>query len=1303
MNTRRANTRRVEEDNVNQGVPQGNQAPQDEQALIDPPAMTNVEIRSTFLILAQSMTAQANRDVGAHVNPSGNSTASRLRDFTRMNPLIFFGSNVGEDHQDFMEEVYKIIDVMGVTSIEKADLAAYQLKGVSQAWFTQWKKNRLVGAGPIDWEVFKKTFLDRFFPQEKREANVEEFINLCQGGMSVEEYSLKFTELSKYAPAMVADPRDEMNRFVMGVSRLVRKECRSAMFHDNMDISHLMVYAQHIEDEKLQDKNREVKRPRTSEGNLSNAKSDGQGRQGFKQRPNCGKCGRKHEGKCLVGSDGCYGCGKSGHKMRDCPMLKVKGREYKQTPPSGSNSNAQKQNRFYALQTRGDQESFPDVVTAIKFEILPKVLIEHFSVSTPIGDSVVAKRVYRSFTISLSHKLTLVDLVELDMLDFDVILEWKGRNSIPRGQFVSCLKARKMISKGCIYHLVRVMDVESETPSLESVPVVNEFPKVFPNDLPDIPPEREIDFGIDLLPDTQPISIPPYRMALTELKELKEQLRDLLDKGFIRLSISHWGTPVLFIRKKDGSLRMCIDYRQLNTVTIKNRYPFPRIDDLFDQLQGARYFSKNNLHLGYHQLRVRGVDIPKTDFRTQYGHYEFVVISFGLTNAPAAFMVLMNRVFRQYLDMFVIVFIDDILIYSRSENEHVDHLRIVLQVLKDQQLFAKFSKCEFWLRFVAFLGHIVSSKGIEVDPKKTDAVKSCPRPLTHSDIRSFLEKLQELKDRLTSGSVLTLTEGNYGFVVYYDASRVGLGCVLLQHGKVIAYASRQLKVHEKNYPTHDLELAVDLNLRQRNWLELLKDYDMSVLYHPGKANVVADALSRLYMGSVAHVEDEKKDLVREVHRLAQLGVQLVDSPKGGFMVHSGSESSFMVDVKSKKDLDPLLIELKESVLNKSVEAFSQGGDEVLRYQGTKMYRDLREVYWWNGMKKDIAEFISKCPNCQQVKVEHQRPGGLLQNIPIPTWKWEEVNMDFVVGLPRTRRQHDSIWVIVDRMTKSAHFIPTKSFQKGYGTKVKLSTAFHPQTDGQAERTIQTLEEMLRACVIDFKGNWDDYLPLIELAYNNSHHSSIGMAPFKALYGRRCRSPVGWFEVGEIALIGLESVYEAIEKVRLIRERLKMAQSRQKSYVDVRRRELEFEIGDWVYLKISSMNGVMRFGKKGKLSPQFVGPYQILKRIGKVAYELDFPNELAPVHPVFHVSMLKKCIGDPVSIIPLEGLGVDESLSYEEIFVEILDRQVKRLRNKEVAFVKVLWRNHLVEGATWAVEADMKSRYPHLFPSTPNQA
>ena len=228
----------------------------------------------------------------------------------------------------------------------------------------------------------------------------------------------------------------------------------------------------------------------------------------------------------------------------------------------------------------------------------------------------------------------------------ELFLEWKGSSLAPMGRFISYIKARNMISKGYLYHLVRVKDSSLETPSLESVLVVCEFLEVFPKDLPGVPSEREIDFGIDLLQDTQPISIPQYRMAPAELKELKEKLKNLLDKGFIRPSISPWGAPVLFVKKKDGFLRMCIDYRQLNKVTIKNKYPIPRTDDLFDQLQGASHISKIDLILGYHQLIVRESDTPKIAFRTRYGHYEFVVMSFGLSNVPATFMDLMNRVFK---------------------------------------------------------------------------------------------------------------------------------------------------------------------------------------------------------------------------------------------------------------------------------------------------------------------------------------------------------------------------------------------------------------------------------------------------------------------------------------------------------------------------------------------------------------------------------------------------------------------------------------------------------------------------------
>ncbi|KAG8485842.1 hypothetical protein CXB51_019233 [Gossypium anomalum] len=354
---------------------------------------------------------------------------------------------------------------------------------------------------------------------------------------------------------------------------------------------------------------------------------------------------------------------------------------------------------------------------------------------------------------------------------------------------------------------------------------------------------------------------------------------------------------MLFVKKKDGMMHMCIDYRHLNKLTIKNKYPLPRIDDLFDQLRGASIFSKIDIRSGYHQLRVKEVDIHKTAFRTRYGHYEFLVMPFGLTNAPAAFMDLMNRLFQPYLDQFVVVFIDDILVYSETEAKHDEHLRTVLQVLREKELYAKFSKCEFWLREVTFLGHVVSAEGIKVDPRKIEAILEWKPPRSVSEIRSFLglagyyrrfvegfsvtEKQQEafekLKKVLTEAPVLIQLESGKDFTVYSDASNVGLGCVLIQEGKVVAYASRQLKPHEGNYSSHDLELAAvifalkiwrhylygerciiytdhnslkylltqkELNLRQRRWIELLKDYDCSIEYHPGKANVVADALSR---------------------------------------------------------------------------------------------------------------------------------------------------------------------------------------------------------------------------------------------------------------------------------------------------------------------------------------------------------------------------------------------------------------------------------------------------------------------------
>ena len=374
--------------------------------------------------------------------------------------------------------------------------------------------------------------------------------------------------------------------------------------------------------------------------------------------------------------------------------------------------------------------------------------------------------------------------------------------------------------------------------------VVCEYEDVFSDELPGLPPPRDVAFLIELHPGTSPISMTPHRMAPVELQELKVQIQELLGKGFIRSSTSPWGAPILFAKKKDKNLRLYIDYRQLNRVTIKNRYPLSRINDLFDQLRGARVYSKIDLRIGYHQLRVREADIPKTTFRMWYEHFEFTVMPFGLTNAQAAFMDLMNRAFQPYLDQFVVVFVNDILIYSQSEVENEDHLRIVLQLLRDHQLYAKFSKCEFWLTEVGFLGHVVSASGMSVDPRKVEAVMSWEKLKSVFEIHSFLglaryymrfiddfsrlaapmtrltrkevkfvwddsceRAFQELKRRLTSAPILIVLERGQRYTVYCDASKDGLGCVLMQSGKVMAYGSRQLKNHEQNYPTHDMELA----------------------------------------------------------------------------------------------------------------------------------------------------------------------------------------------------------------------------------------------------------------------------------------------------------------------------------------------------------------------------------------------------------------------------------------------------------------------------------------------------------------
>ncbi|GJR52626.1 putative reverse transcriptase domain-containing protein [Tanacetum coccineum] len=553
----------------------------------------------------------------------------------------------------------------------------------------------------------------------------------------------------------------------------------------------------------------------------------------------------------------------------------------------------------------------------------------------------------------------------------------------------------------------------------------------------------------------------------------------------------------------------------------------------------------------------------------------------------------------------------------------------------------------------------------------------------------------ERMQKLCSAPILALPEGSENFVVYCDASCKGLGAVLMQREKVIAYALRQLKVHENNYATHDLELGAvvfalkmwrhylygtkcvrftdhkslqhildqkELNMRQRRWLEVLSDYDCEIRYHPGKANVVADALSRkerikplrvralvLTIGLNLPVQILNPQV--EARKEENIGTENF----GGMIKKLEPRADGTLCLNGRSWI-PYRGDLRELIMNeshKSKYSIHPGSD--------KMYQDLKKLYWWPNMKAEIATYVCKCLTCAKVKAESQKPSGLLVQPVIPVWKWENITMDFVTKLPKMMSGQDTIWLTI-------------------------------QTDGQSERTIQTLKDMLHVCVIDFGKGWDRYLPLVEFSYNNIYHTSIKAAPFEALYGQKCRSPMCWAEVGDAQLTGLEIVHETTEKIIQIKKRIQAARDRQK------RKPLEFEVGDKVVLKVSPWKGVIRFGKRGKLNPRYIGPFKILAKVGTLAYRLELPEQLSRVYSTFHVSNLKKCFVDEPLAIPLDEIQIDDKLNFIEEPVEIMDREVKWLNQSCIPVVKIRWNSRRGPEFTWEREDQMKKKCHHLFVS-----
>ncbi|KAL5538563.1 hypothetical protein UlMin_044881 [Ulmus minor] len=667
--------------------------------------------------------------------------------FRKQNPPTFEGSTNPLEAEEWLRSVEAILDFMRLNDQEKISCATFMFKKNACYWWDVVKRTK--NLRELTWNEFVVIFNEKYYNATVIAGKTNEFNTIQQGSLSVVEAVAKFEELARFCPILIPDEKERIRRMILMFRPEIARFIEAGNGAPNTvgETIERALRGEFYEAKIRQSKGAGQQLPPQGARNSFSKETNGgdihQGNNHFKGNNRSQFQQKRWNNNKRSYNPGSYGVNQG---------------------PNKKNNGGQRNENNIPTCTKCGKTHSGDCKLSVPYEKMSNAL----NIILPSGDVLLSTYWLKETPIKISGQELYVDLIILEIKDFDVILgmDWlskynatihcKKRKVVfePHGKekfeligdpkqsrtpMISAVKAFKLLANGCEGFLASIVDnCEDGRSRPEDVLVVKDYLEVFPEDLLGLPPDREIEFEIELLPGTQPISKAPYRMAPAELQELKKQLQELLDKGFIRPSYSPWGAPVLFVKKKDGTMRMCIDYRELNKVTIKNKYLLPRIDDLFDQLQGAAVFSKIDLRSGYHQLSVREKDIPKTAFRTRYGHYEFLVMPFGLTNAPAAFMDLMNRVFRNYLDKFVVVFIDDILIYSKSKEEHEEHLRNTLDTLKKNKLYAKFKKCEFWLEKVGFLGHIVSRDGISVDPSKTEAVSGWSRPKTISEVRSFL-------------------------------------------------------------------------------------------------------------------------------------------------------------------------------------------------------------------------------------------------------------------------------------------------------------------------------------------------------------------------------------------------------------------------------------------------------------------------------------------------------------------------------------------------------------------------------------
>jgi hypothetical protein len=937
--------------------------------------------------------------------------------------------------------------------------------------------------------------------------------------------------------------------------------------------------------------------------------------------------------------------------------------------------------------------------------------------------------------------------------------------------------------------------------------IVSDYATVFTTQLPYGGSHIRLEEVIPTIPGSRPINRPVFRYSPMEMAEIERQISELISLGYIQPSSSAWGAPVLLVKKPHSSeLRMVIDYRALNAVTNTIASPLPPIDTLLTMIAGAKVFSTLDLSKAYHQCKLIDSDIPKTAFKTPFGHYEYLTLSFGLKNAPSRFQAMMNNLFRAHLNKFVLIYLDDICIISKSAEEHEKHLRIVLDILKHNNLTCNVQKCNLNQTELLYVGHIISAEGIKADPAKIKAIVQYPRPTDIRGMRSFLgmanyfrkfinkfaiiarpltnmlrkdtnitkawddiaeKAFIDLKDALSAAPVLIVPDwkSTEPFQLVTDASYQGIAGILMQDHKVVAYESRKLIPAEQNYSPTELEmLAIDHcckvfrcyiegrktivysdhkpnttfptmqmpTRRHARWLERLQGFDLDWQYIKGQNNI-ADGLSRnpppSMVGSfiiAAKLRSQKKlkiyDLIENNEFLMRLTAAYAKDPHFQSNVpnqYTKSKGLFYCEGRLVIPDDP---DIKNDVLLACHSAHYSG------HLGKTKTLDLaRRYFQWKSMHATVKKFLKHCDCCQRNKTGNPPPHGLLVPMPIPDRNWESISMDFITKLPPTQKGHTSIFVVVDRLSKMCKIAPCydtstaedvakifrdivfcnfglpkdivsdrdSRFKSTFWTELcrlidvtpKMSTAFHPETDGQTERVNRTLQQVLRTSVNSAVPDWDEHLPLVEFAINNSYHESVKNTPFFLNYGRHPDIPISSLikrhKHAQRAVLkdSKMNAYAFVDKMNHLvtqtKKAMQSAQAKYKHYADTQRKDIKVKEGQMVLLSTKNMT-LKDLGTK-KFLPKFIGPFKIVKVINKVAVKLELPEHMQ-IHNVFHVSLIKPYFPDGNESNQPSPVLVDGNIEWE--VEKVMDHRDKKRGSKLVREYRIRFKGYTPADDMW---------------------